>query len=154
MKRKLICVVLIMFIVVSLVAYTVYPMLRIVSGVSMSPTLRDGQYVLVQECEDYSIGDIVVFKNLQTGGNWIKRVIGVSGDTVKIIKGTNEIYVNGKLIREDYLNELTTYENDIFIKVPKGHLFVMGDNRNHSIDSREIGCINICNVDGKVILFK
>ncbi|MGD6781452.1 signal peptidase I [Sutcliffiella horikoshii] len=87
----------------------------------------------------------------ETQGNnyWIKRVIGVEGDKLEYRGGT--VYRNGEALVEEYLQEemLFPFEE---VTVPKGHVFVMGDNRNESIDSREIGSIPKENVMGKVVL--
>ena len=84
--------------------------------------------------------------------SYIKRVIGVEGDRIQIANG--KVYVNGKELIEDYLPEGTTtkivYYNDII--VPEGCVFVMGDNRDESMDSRTFGCIPLEKVEGKVIL--
>lgn len=84
--------------------------------------------------------------------SYIKRVIGLEGDRVQIKNGN--VYVNGTKIVEDYLLEGTTtktvYYNDVI--VPKGCVYVMGDNRDESMDSRTFGCIPLEKVEGKVIL--
>ena len=86
-----------------------------------------------------------------TEGNnyWIKRVIGVEGDTLEYREGT--VYRNGEALEEDYIQEEMLYPFEE-VTVPKGHVFVMGDNRNESRDSREIGSIPKENVMGKVVL--
>ena len=82
--------------------------------------------------------------------SYIKRVIGVEGDRVQISNG--KVYVNGKELVEEYLPEGTTtkivYYNDII--VPEGCVFVMGDNRPQSMDSRSFGCIPVEKVESKV----
>lgn len=84
--------------------------------------------------------------------SYIKRVIGVSGDRVQIKDG--KVYVNGKKIQEEYLPQGTTtkivYYNDII--VPEGYVYVMGDNRDESMDSRTFGCIPEEKIEGKVLL--
>lgn len=84
--------------------------------------------------------------------SYIKRVIGVEGDRVQIKDG--KVYVNGTELKEDYLqNDVTTKAviyNDII--VPQGCIYVMGDNRDESMDSRTFGCIPLERVEGKVVL--
>ena len=84
--------------------------------------------------------------------SYIKRVIGIAGDRVQIKDG--KVYVNGEELKEEYLPEGTTtktvYNNDVI--VPEGCVYVMGDNRDQSMDSRTFGCIPLEKVEGKVIL--
>lgn len=80
---------------------------------------------------------------------WIKRIIGVEGDSLEYKDG--KVYRNGSLLEESYTKEdiLTPFDPVI---IPKNHVFVMGDNRNHSSDSRQIGPVPIENVVGKVVI--
>ena len=84
--------------------------------------------------------------------SYIKRVVGIAGDRVQIKDG--KVYVNGEELKEEYLPEGTTtktvYYNDVI--VPEGCVYVMGDNRDQSMDSRTFGCIPLEKVEGKVIL--
>ena len=83
---------------------------------------------------------------------WVKRVIGLPGDTLLLSEGV--VYRNGIALAEDYVNpdEPPIYNGDEYI-VPEGHVFVLGDNRNHSSDSRLIGAVPVENVIG-VVTFK
>lgn len=82
---------------------------------------------------------------------WIKRVVAVGGDTVEFIDG--KFYRNGELVEEDYINDQTvvTYPNGEKIVVPDGYVYVMGDNRNVSQDSRSIGVVPIYALTGKKV---
>lgn len=123
-----------------------------VSGNSMFPTLHDGEIVaLHQNYDNISRGDIVSFLDLDTGSYFCKRVIALSGDSVEINADSGTVSVNGNILIEDYINSGAVYQENISLTVPENNLFLMGDNRNHSKDSRNFGCINECNVKGKII---
>lgn len=124
-----------------------------VEGSSMHPTLESGDRLIVLKL-GYRFrlpehGDIVVFRNPDNPRvNYIKRVIGVEGDRVEIKDG--KVYVNGKALVEPYIAEPTLGEYPETV-VPEGTIFVMGDNRNFSRDSRnsQVGFIPLENVVGK-----
>ena len=82
--------------------------------------------------------------------SYIKRVIGVAGDHIKITDG--KVYLNGEELQEDYVAEGAVTISDRYtdITVPEGHVFVMGDNREHSTDSRAFGCIPVEKIESKV----
>ena len=82
---------------------------------------------------------------------WIKRIIGVPGDTISF--KDNMVYRNGEKLREDYINEsnVTTYPDGTSVEIPKGYYYVLGDNRNHSSDSRTLGLIPEANIIGKMV---
>ena len=96
-----------------------------------------------------------LFKNSDQQNYYVKRVIGLPGDKIEL-KGY-KVYRNGELLTEDYINDMThPYNPDTEIceiTVPEGHIWVMGDNRNHSKDSRNIGPVPVENVIGK-LMFK
>ena len=82
--------------------------------------------------------------------SYIKRVIGIAGDHIKIEDG--KVYLNEEELQEDYVREgeITDNRNFSDIIVPEGYVFVMGDNREHSADSRNFGCIPVDKIEGKV----
>ena len=121
-----------------------------VSGLSMYPTMHDGDY-LITEKVTYKLGapkkgQIVVLKNPRDNSqDFIKRIIATPGDTLKI--ENDQVFVNGKKLDETYLPEGTPTHAGAFIiegvelKAGENQYFVFGDNRNHSSDSREWGSI-------------
>lgn len=84
--------------------------------------------------------------------SYIKRVVATSGDSVKIENG--KVHINGVELAEEYLKEDVVTESDVFydFTVPEGYIFAMGDNRSHSMDCRDVGCIPIEKVEGIAIL--
>lgn len=132
-----------------------------VDGHSMVPTLQDGDRLLVTTSllsGDYEYGDIVIIqKGSFAGGEPIvKRVIATGGQTVDIDFETGAVYVDGTLLEEDYINELTFVEEgtEFPLTVPEGSIFVMGDNRNHSSDSRDasLGTVDTRYVIGRAVI--
>lgn len=124
-----------------------------VDGLSMVPTLQNGEFVLVNRLA-YRLGtptrgDIVVFRSVnQPDLDLIKRVIGTPGDDVTI--GDARVVVNGVALIEPYINAEPRYSGHW--SVPAGYLFVLGDNRNDSSDSHAWGLLPIGNVIGKAVL--
>lgn len=126
-----------------------------VLGNSMYPTLHEKDRLFANKISLYfsgpSRGDVIVLKAPDAPGkDYIKRVIGIEGDTVEIKDG--KVYLNGELLEEEYIDidSYTHAYNESIWEVPEGHLFVLGDNRAEgaSKDSRYFGCIDIKSVKG------
>ncbi len=133
-----------------LVATLWMPVLKIY-GASMSPTLTDGEIILSRKTSKFVPGDIVAF--YYNNKILVKRVIGQEGDWIDIDKeGT--VYVNQIELKEPYLTEKALGECDMELpyQVPDGRIFVMGDHRSVSVDSRStaIGCIAQEQIVGKI----
>ena len=125
-----------MAIVIYLIFQTVIQS-TIVNNVSMQPTLIAGQRLIVVKAyyhfKQPDRGDIIIVRPpIAPEEEWVKRVIGLPGDTVEIKHST--VYVNGVALQEPYLKEPPRYTMTTF-KVPEDNFFVMGDNRNNSTDS-------------------
>lgn len=152
-----------------------------VSGQSMYPTLNHGEYLIVSKIGHVmrsvpEYGDIVIIdsrtrrprswaddlteplknyiaifdKSSQGHHVWVKRIIGKGGDVLEFKGG--HVVRNGSILDEPYINEPMAFSMDGSYTVPEGTVFVMGDNRNHSSDSRFIGSVPIDHVLGRVVL--
>ena len=128
----------------------------IVEGDSMQNTLQTGEHLIISDLfynPDY--GDIVVCEDYTTGLRKpiVKRVIALEGDLIEI-KSDGSIYVNDKLLDEDYIyiNTDNYRYTPMKMRVPEDEIFVMGDHRNASTDSREFGCISEDAVLGRVLI--
>lgn len=132
----------------------------VVSGSSMYDTLLDGDYLLLISNVFYQNprqGDIVVASkdSFDNGAPIVKRVIATEGQTVDIDFGTGIVYVDGVALEEDYTYTMTNLDEGTSFPqvVEEGHVFLMGDNRNKSKDSRspEIGQVDEREILGKAI---
>lgn len=135
-----------------LIATLLLPVLR-VTGSSMTPTLQNDELVVCRKTGTFEKGDVVAF--YYNNKILLKRVIAVSGDYITI-DSDGTVYVNGEELDEPYVTEKALGECDIEFpyQVPDERIFVMGDHRATSIDSRSsrIGCVAEESVIGKVVL--
>lgn len=149
--RSTISSLLVVAAVAVLVSMLFLPVLR-VTGSSMTPTLLNDELIICSKRSNFKQGDIVAF--YYNNKILLKRVIGTAGDYINITEdGT--VYVNGERLDEPYVSELAFGNCDIELpyQVPDNRIFVMGDHRSVSVDSRSItvGCIADEYVIGKVI---
>ena len=148
---------LVIALIICVIAFVFFVRIIDVSGTSMNPTLNNGDKMLVSNVlYKPKAGDIVVFKKDEYDPNkaLVKCVIATEGQEVNIDFDKGIVYVDGVPIEEDYIAELTTTKLD-FIgpkTVPENCVFVLGDNRNMSTDSRksEIGMVDERLIIGKV----
>jgi len=126
-----------------------------VEGVSMMPGLEDQERIFVNKFvyrwEPIERGDIIVFRYPRdTSKSYIKRVIGVAGDRVRIQNG--QVYVNGEALDEDYVpSDYADARSYPELVVPRNTYFVLGDHRTMSSDSREFGPVNDRFIYGKAV---
>lgn len=129
-----------------------------VSGQSMYPTLHNGDHMIMSKLGGINRFDVVILKAPDEDKEYIKRVIGMPGDTVEVKSGV--LYINGKVVEQPFINsdnsKKTVFIDDFTLKeltgvdkVPEGKYFVMGDNRGVSKDSRMIGFIDASAIEGK-----
>ena len=154
----LVSVVMSSFIIIAIVFSFVFRLVGVVGG-SMNNTLQEGDWLLTVTKSEYVQGDIVVITQ-DTGVHepLIKRVIATGGQTVDIDYLTNTVYVDGEpidepYVRDDYI-EYNFGDCQFPYEVPEGYLFCMGDNRNHSTDSRSaiVGPIDERQILGKAVI--
>lgn len=137
-------------VILPLILFKIYGIADI-TGKSMENTLKDNEKVIYKK-GGAGKGEIVIIKRVDLSVKYlVKRVIAVEGDTLEI-KG-NELYLNNEIVNEPYIKEKMESTDYNKITIPTGKVFVMGDNRNKSVDSRSstIGLIDVNDIEGKVI---
>lgn len=140
--------------------YVAYPFQ--VEGQSMEPSLSNGQEMILSKCGELHRFDIVIFPDPEgSEESYIKRLIGLPGDVLQFAHG--ELYINGEWVDEPYLEPLKSQSPEILTQdfslwedlgvgqVPTGHVFVLGDNRLNSGDSRSFGFVSLSSIEGKAV---
>jgi signal peptidase I len=127
----------------------------LVNQISMEPTLHEGQILIIAKVNylfsDPQRGDIVVLKDELENKYLIKRAIGLPGEVIDI--RNNKVYIDDKELKPDYTKAPTLDNGFVKSEVPEGKYFVMGDNRQHSRESRSdtVGFVNRGNIVGKAV---
>lgn len=138
--------------------YGVFFKTSAINGASMEPTYASGDIVITRKTsENIASGDVITLngnKMAESLGyetpNMIKRVVALPGDQVVIMD--NVLYVNGEELVEDYVSESMNDSNDIAYDLKADEYFVLGDNRNHSTDSRSFGPVQKSWIEGRATI--
>lgn len=121
----------------------------VIIGNSMSPTYDDGDYILINKFNrSFVRGDVIVFRTEKQRIPYsIKRIVGLSSEKIEIKDGN--VFINDQMLNETYYNEKTM--GDISVTLDQDQYFVLGDNRNKSLDSRIFGPITKSDIEGKIL---
>lgn len=144
------------FVVLVIVVFLVFQFMigfSVVKGDSMEPTLHKGDLVLYNRMDNsYECGDVVSVR-VPSGEYYVKRVIAAENDTIDIKDG--KVYINGQLLDEPYTRGETFHQEGTVkypYKLEKDQIFVMGDNREDSMDSRTFGVVSERQIKGKLLI--
>lgn len=148
----------VVFFAIFLIIYAFIARVNEVSGSSMFPTMVTGERLLTEMVSlkfgDPKRGEVVVLNSpAEPSRQLIKRVIGLPGE--KIVLKSDGVYINGKKLPESYVKQVPDYSRGTFLKldeeynIPQGEYIFMGDNRNASLDAREMGPVTRENIRGK-----
>lgn len=152
----------IIFLIVLAVALQTILAPSLVNGISMEPTLSNNDLLLINRLKrNHSRGDIVTVNisdsnsrintifNRNSNIIYVKRILAIEGDKIEFKNGS--IYINDEFLYEDYILENSNEPNRV-LEVPEGKVFVIGDNRANSTDSRQLGFFEESAIDGSVYL--
>lgn len=155
---KFLVIVLQVFVVIVTIGIVLYLFVltpHVVNGISMQPNFCHKDVYLAEKITKYNYDDVIVFK-YDEANDFIKRIVGKPGDTIKILDG--KVYRNNQVLNPKYLNPSVTTtaqtglsEGEEYI-VPGGKFFVMGDNRPNSTDSRTFLAIDPSQIKGKALV--
>lgn len=145
-KKFLLLFIILLFVFHNIIGFS------FVKGGSMEPTLLEGDIVLYTRINpQYHRGDVVSVR-IPSGEYYVKRIIAMEGDVVDLRNGN--VYLNGEPLSEPYLHGALTSEKEGMVKYPytleEGQIFVVGDNRAESMDSRSFGAIGLRQVRGRI----
>lgn len=150
-KNNIYMVVLLIFLGISLLISYLFFSCDYVAGDSMENTLHDGDLEFCIKANYCNIerGDIINIRSSAIGEQIVKRVIGIEGDQISVQSG--RLFINGVEMYEPYLG--SEFGDSFEVTVPKGHVFVMGDNRAVSLDSRDedVGCTPKTEIQSKML---
>lgn len=137
------------------VVFTYVIGIAVVNGSSMVPALQDKEILLFYRLDSqFHPGDVVVFRK-DGQIEYVKRIVAVAGDEVDLDENGGSLWINGKQAEESYIYTKTLANSDKVsfpLKVEEGQVFVLGDNRENSMDSRDFGCVNVADITGRVLL--
>lgn len=150
--RSIVFVLLVVTAAAVVVAVLMFPILQVKRS-SMGNTLQNGDVIVTMNTSNYQAGDVIAFYYNNT--LMIKRIVAVSGDTVRINK-KGDVSVNGKTLTEPYVTEKVRGDCTVEFpyEVPEGKFFVLNDQRDSAIDSRNatLGCVGGDQIVGKVLV--
>ncbi|MDD4096147.1 MAG: signal peptidase I [Oscillospiraceae bacterium] len=116
-----------------------------VQGISMEPTYQSGDLLFINKATDsYRVDDVIVFE--ESGTLYVKRIIGAPGDQIELVNGC--VYRNGMKLSQYWCEQ----DKEI-ISLNENQFFVIGDNFQNSIDSRDFGPVELCQIDGRVFRY-
>ena len=146
---KLVIVISLYFILILTISNKVFSF-YVVNGDSMLPNIHDKEVKSVNKMvRKYKRGDIVIVKNNRDQYFMIKRIIGLPGEKIDVIY--DDVYINDKKLDEPYVNQSNEkFDSNIRnVKLKENEYYVMGDNRNYSMDSRELGPLKKSDIIGR-----